>query len=147
MFTIEELKELIEILDKSSLERLELEQENTKLILAKGVVLSSQQAPLLEPCQKSQQIVIGKSEQQTEKDLHKILSPVVGTFYMAAEPGAKPFVTIGQKVLPETVVGVVEVMKLFNEVEAQVEGEVVDILAKDGDFIEYGQPLFLIQTK
>lgn len=147
MFTIEELKELIEILDQSSLERLELEQENTKLILVKGVVLSSQQAPRFESYEKSQQIVIEKPKQQIEKDLHKILSPVVGTFYMAAEPGAKPFVTIGQQVLPETVVGVVEVMKLFNEVEAQVEGEVVEILAKDGDFIEYGQPLFLIQTK
>jgi len=147
MFTIEELKELIEILDKSSLERLELEQENTKLILAKGVVLRNQEAPFLESCQTSPKIISGKPEQPPEKGLHKILSPVVGTFYMAAEPGAKPFVTIGQKVLPETVVGVVEVMKLFNEVEAQVEGEVVKILAKDGDFIEYGQPLFLIQTK
>jgi len=147
MFTIEELKELIGILDKSSLERLELEQEGTKLILVKGVVLKNQEAPLLESCQTSPEIVNEKLEQESEIDLHKILSPVVGTFYMAAEPGAKPFVTIGQKVLPETVVGVVEVMKLFNEVEAQVEGEVVEILAKDGDFIEYGQPLFLIQTK
>ena len=147
MFTIEELKELIEILDKSSLERLELEQENTKLILAKGVVWRNQEAPFLESCQTSPKIISGKPEQQPEKNFHEILSPVVGTFYMAAEPGAKPFVTIGQKVLPETVVGVVEVMKLFNEVEAQVEGEVVEILAKDGDFIEYGQPLFLIQTK
>ncbi|SEJ19963.1 acetyl-CoA carboxylase biotin carboxyl carrier protein [Propionispira arboris] len=147
MFTIEELKELIGILDKSSLERLELEQEGTKLILAKSVVLKNQEEPLLKSWQTSPEIVHKKLEQKSEIDLHKILSPVVGTFYMAAEPGAKPFVTIGQKVLPETVVGVVEVMKLFNEVEAQVEGEVIEILAKDGDFIEYGQPLFLIQTK
>ena len=147
MFTIEELKELIGILDKSSLERLELEQEGTKLILVKGVVFKNQEEPLLESCQTSPKSVSEKLEQQSEIDLHKILSPVVGTFYMAAEPGAKPFVTIGQQVLPETVVGVVEVMKLFNEVEAQVEGKVVEILAKDGDFIEYGQPLFLIQAK
>lgn len=147
MFTIEELKELIGILDKSSLERLELEEEGTKLILAKSVVWKNQEEPLLKSSQTSPEFVHEKLEQKSEIDLHKILSPVVGTFYMAAEPGAKPFVTIGQKVLPETVVGVVEVMKLFNEVEAQVEGEVVEILAKDGDFIEYGQPLFLIQTK
>ncbi|PZE19345.1 acetyl-CoA carboxylase biotin carboxyl carrier protein [Paenibacillus xerothermodurans] len=76
---------------------------------------------------------------------HKVVAPTVGTFYSAPEPGAEPFVQVGQAVTEASVVCVLEAMKLFNEINAGVAGEIVEVLVKDGDFVEYGQPLFLIR--
>lgn len=87
-----------------------------------------------------------ESEQKTE-NLHKITSPMVGTFYAAPNPDADPYVTIGSKVKENTVVCIVEAMKLFNEIEAEVKGEIVDILVENGQLVEYGQPLFLVKPE
>ena len=81
------------------------------------------------------------------ESLNKIVAPLVGTFYSTAEPGADPFVKIGQKVSLDTIVCVLESMKLFSEVEAGTTGEIVEILVKDGEFVEYGQPLFLVRSE
>jgi len=72
---------------------------------------------------------------------------MVGTFYKASAPGAAPFVSIGSKVSDKTVVCIVEAMKLMNEIQAEVKGEVVDILVEDGQLVEYGQPLFLVKPE
>ncbi len=70
---------------------------------------------------------------------------MVGTFYQSPSPDADVFVKVGDKVGEETVVCIVEAMKLFNEIEAEVTGEIVEILVKDGELVEYGQPLFLVK--
>jgi acetyl-CoA carboxylase biotin carboxyl carrier protein len=70
---------------------------------------------------------------------------MVGTFYRAPAPDAPPYVERGSKVTPKTVVCIVEAMKLMNEIEAEVSGEVIDILAENGQLVEYGQPLFKIK--
>jgi acetyl-CoA carboxylase biotin carboxyl carrier protein len=74
-----------------------------------------------------------------------INSPTVGTFYSAATPEDSPFVSIGTRVSPETVVCIVEAMKVFNQIPAEVSGTVVEILAKNGDSVEFGQPLFRVR--
>ena len=74
-----------------------------------------------------------------------ITSPMVGTFYSASSPKAKPFVEIGTKVKKGDVVCVIEAMKLMNEVEAEIEGEVVEILALNESMVEFGQPLFILK--
>ena len=71
---------------------------------------------------------------------------MVGTFYCAPDPKAPPFVKVGSVVVPNTVVCVLEAMKIFSEVEAEVEGEITEVLVKDGDFVEFGQPLFRVRT-
>ncbi len=159
MFNIDEIRELIKMVDQSSLQRFELEQESTKLVMVKNELpLPKQELSPTEPCTKGnirRPVVFESKEKAAEtaleapqdSSLHKILSPVVGTFYAASEPGAEPFVKVGQKVTASTVVGIVEVMKLFNEVEAETDGEIVEILVKDGDFVEYGQSLFLIKPE
>lgn len=76
-----------------------------------------------------------------------ITAPVVGVFYIAPEPGAPPFVEVGSRVHAETTVGLVEVMKVFNSVTAGVTGEVVRVLAANDEFVEYGQPLFLVRPE
>ncbi len=79
--------------------------------------------------------------------LSKIASPMVGTFYAAASPDAAPFITVGSVVEPDTVVCLVEAMKIFNEIKAECSGTVEKVLVTNGDAIEFGEPLFLIRPK
>jgi len=80
-----------------------------------------------------------------DQGLHLITSPIVGTFYRAASPTAESFVRIGSRVEPETVVCIIEAMKLMNEIQAETAGEVVKIYVENGQAVEYGQPLFGIK--
>jgi len=80
-------------------------------------------------------------------DVHVIKSPIVGTFYASPSPSADAFVTIGAKVEPGHVLCIIEAMKLMNEIESDVAGEVVEILAENGKPVEYGQPLFGIRAR
>ena len=81
-----------------------------------------------------------------EPELHVIKSPIVGTFYSAPSPTSEPFVRVGDDVEPETVVCIIEAMKLMNEIQAEVRGEVAKIYVEDGQPVEYGQALFGIKT-
>lgn len=141
MFNSNEIKEFIKLFDQSSLQRLELEQESTKLVLVKGG--NTAVLPVTTEKQVSKQV----SETPVNDSLYKIVAPIVGTFYSAPEPDAAAFVKVGQKVQEDTVVCVLESMKLFNEVEAGKQGVIVEILVKDGEFVEYGQPLFLVKPE
>ena len=81
-----------------------------------------------------------------DKDLHIITSPIVGTFFRAPSPTAESFVRIGSQVEADTVVCIIEAMKLMNEIQAESSGEVVKIYVENGQAVEYGQPLFGIKT-
>ena len=81
------------------------------------------------------------------EDLHVIKSPIVGTFYSAASPGADPFVTVGAQVTSGQVLCIIEAMKLMNEIESDVAGEIVKIFAENGQPVEYGEPLFGIRER
>lgn len=74
-----------------------------------------------------------------------ITAPLLGTFYVAPEPGAPPFVQVGQQVTEDTTVGLIEVMKVFNSVRAAVKGTVVEVVAQNGGFVEFGQTLFIVK--
>jgi acetyl-CoA carboxylase biotin carboxyl carrier protein len=81
------------------------------------------------------------------EELHVIKSPIVGTFYAAASPGADPFVTVGGQVTSGQVLCIIEAMKLMNEIESDVSGEIVKIFAENGQPVEYGEPLFGIRER
>ena len=74
-----------------------------------------------------------------------ITAPLLGTFYVAPEPGAPPFVKVGQQITEDTTVGLIEVMKVFNSVRAAVKGTVVEMVAQNGQFVEFGQTLFIVK--
>lgn len=139
MLSLEEIKELVKVLEDSSLNKLELKYEDGKVLLEKTVtainepVVNTTVAPVTMPAKTGEQIV-------------EITAPMVGTFYGAPDPKAEPFVKVGSKVTPNTVVCILEAMKLFSEIEAEVEGEITEILVKDGEFVEFGQPLFKVKT-
>lgn len=74
-----------------------------------------------------------------------ITAPLLGTFYVAPEPGAPPFVKVGQQITEDTTVGLIEVMKVFNSVRATVNGTIVEVVAQNGQFVEFGQTLFIVK--
>ena len=74
-----------------------------------------------------------------------ITAPILGTFYVAPEPGAPPFVKVGQQITEDTTMGLIEVMKVFNSVRSTVKGTVVEVVAQNGQFVEFGQTLFIVK--
>jgi acetyl-CoA carboxylase biotin carboxyl carrier protein len=163
MLKIQEIREIIKLIDQSSIEKFSYEVEGAKLVLKKGSteqVVSALAEPITEvpaaspaPVQEvpaatpQKEAIKVNVEAVQDPSLHEITSPMVGTFYSASTPEAEAFVKSGDKVSGNTIVCIVEAMKLFNEIEAEVSGEIVEILAEDGQLIEYGQPLFLVKTK
>jgi acetyl-CoA carboxylase biotin carboxyl carrier protein len=87
-----------------------------------------------------------KKAEEQDQDLHVITSPIVGTFYRSPSPSADPFVKIGSNVEIDTVVCIIEAMKLMNEIQAEAAGEVVKVYVENGQPVEYGQPLFGIRS-
>ncbi len=140
MLNLAEIQALIKTLDNSSIEKFEYECDEYYLSLKKGSSTVAVKKAQAEP------VVEVEAADADEKELIEITAPMVGTFYSATEPGAEPFVKVGSKIDADSVICIVEAMKLFTEVEADVSGEIVEILAKDGDLVEYGQPLFSVKA-
>ncbi|MGG5178698.1 acetyl-CoA carboxylase biotin carboxyl carrier protein [Bacillus sp. MM09(2025)] len=160
MLKIEEIHELIKLIDESTIDELTYENEGAKIKLKKNKEVVQQVAAQasVAPVQAApaQQAPKAQAPAQTEApaqeaaasdNLHKITSPMVGTFYASSSPEAGPYVTTGSKVNENTVVCIVEAMKLFNEIEAEVKGEIVEVLAENGQLVEFGQPLFLVKAE
>lgn len=155
MLTFDEIKEVIRMVEQSSIQHFELEQETSKIVISKAGVhkIQTDSRVSLEALQavptaaKGEQHLAEEIPDVQAEPLHTIVSPTVGTFYMASEPGADSFVKVGEEVECHTIVCVLEAMKLFNEVVAGVKGTIVERLVNDGDFIEYGQPLFLVKIE
>lgn len=164
MFKLSEIKELIKLVDQTTVSELEIENEGARLHIrkpGKTEVVNVQAAPIthtysqppvaVQPQQAAAPAVQPVGEEAAPvkadaADLHQIVSPMVGTFYSAPTPEASPFVKVGDRVHEKSVVCILEAMKLMNELEAEVNGEIVEILVSNGQLVEYGQPLFLVKA-
>jgi acetyl-CoA carboxylase biotin carboxyl carrier protein len=159
MLRVQEIRELIKLIDQSSIEEFVFESEGSKIEMKKGSAINVEQrteqivssTPAAAPTQSATPVLASVQTESTtvptmDENLHKIVSPMVGTFYQSSSPDAEVFVSVGSKVSSNSVVCIVEAMKLFNEIEAEVDGEIVEILVKDGELVEYGQPLFLVKV-
>jgi acetyl-CoA carboxylase biotin carboxyl carrier protein len=160
MFKLSEIKELIKLVDETSVQELEIENEGARLMIRKPgkSEVVTVQAPAAPVYAAAPQTIVSSpaaqpqpanAEQAAEpaSNLHKIVSPMVGTFYRASSPDAAPFVSVGDRVGEKTTVCIIEAMKLMNELEAEVKGEIVEVLAENGQLVEYGQPLFLVKPE
>ncbi|ALP38587.1 acetyl-CoA carboxylase biotin carboxyl carrier protein subunit [Paenibacillus sp. IHB B 3084] len=163
MFKLSEIKELIKLVDETSVHELEIENEGTRLLIRKPgkSEIVTVQAPVAAPVYTAApQTAIPNPQAQSDaghasvgenkeyaSNLHKIVSPMVGTFYSSSSPDTASYVSIGSKVGEKTTVCIIEAMKLMNELEAEVKGEIVEILAENGQLVEYGQPLFLVKPE
>jgi acetyl-CoA carboxylase biotin carboxyl carrier protein len=149
---IKEIKELITLMNENDLIELEIEREGTKIRLRKSSA-GRFEAITEEPGMLQRVIQISKPEQEfpvkkeekPEKNLVAIKAPMVGTFYRAAAPDAKPFVEIGQVVEVGQVVCIIEAMKLMNEIKSEVKGKIAEVLVENASSIEYGQVLFMVE--
>jgi len=148
MFTIADIKEIIKLVAESPVQHFAWEQGDTKIVIDRFA--EAQPARIAPPAPPEEIKVPGPLQAESTEQpsgLETITASSVGTFYAAPEPGAEPFVKPGQRITANTVVCVLEAMKLFNEIEAGISGEIVEVLLKDGDFVEYGQPLFLVKPE
>lgn len=134
------LKKLIQIVKDEDISGLAIEEKGVKYEVRREKGSTS---PVIskEVKDKEQE----KSEEKEDDGLVAITSPMVGTFYRSPSPEAPSFIEVGDEVEPGKVVCIVEAMKLFNEIESEVRGKVVKILAENGKPVEYGQKLFLIK--
>lgn len=157
-----EIRELINLIDESSIQEFELEKDGEKVVIrkAKPEVITQQVsvpapvvthvappavAPTASVVPETAPAVSAPAEEAIDTNLHKIVSPMVGTFYRSSSPDADPYVSEGDVVNNKSVVCIVEAMKLMNELEAEVSGTIVKVLAENGQLVEYGQPLFLVK--
>jgi len=158
---LKELKELIEFLIERDIAEFELERGDVKVKIKRGgehtVVYTNGEMPKPAGFVPEARPTAGAastgaaptvpSEPAPEENLHIVKSPIVGTFYEAPSPGAPPFVKVGDMVEVNQVLCIVEAMKLLNEIESDVAGEIVKKLGSNGQPIEYGQELFVIRPK
>jgi len=140
------IKEIINLVKGSDIKNLSIETSDVKIYIE----THSREVPqkLQEPSYKEVKHVeiLPPSENVEDQNLHVIKSPLVGTFYRAPSPGAPPFVEVGDIVSPGQVLCIIEALKVMNEIESDVRGKIVKILVENGEAVEYGQPLFLIDT-
>lgn len=147
---LDDLKALIRLMDEHDLTELELDTEGRRVRLIKGgqpaappqtVVTFPTALPAGGPA-----LAPAASAPAAGEDLHGIASPMVGTLYRAPSPDADPFVEVGDRVQAESTLCIIEAMKVMNEIKAECDGVVREILVGSGESVEYGQVLFRIQT-
>ena len=142
-----EIKKIIQDMGESKIDTLEIEfPDGLKIKMDKGKnhVETSQSTQVI-PVVSNEVVNNIKTETKQEEEYKIIKSPMVGTFYSKSSPKAEPFVKVGDKVKKGQVVCIVEAMKLMNEIEAEFDGEIVEVCKKDEDMVEYGTTLFKLK--
>jgi oxaloacetate decarboxylase alpha subunit len=146
---LKEIKELITLMNENELMELEVEREGMKIRLKKSgagiveTVVENQAAPRGVQSARSDEKVSEPSKQ--ESNFIAIKAPMVGTFYRASSPEAKPYAEVGQVIDVGQVVCIIEAMKLMNEIKSEVKGRIVEVLVENARSIEYGQLLFKVE--
>jgi acetyl-CoA carboxylase biotin carboxyl carrier protein len=163
-----ELKELIDFLIEKDISEFELERGDVKVRIKRGgdssapmiahtvpvpiasmPIAQAQPTPATHGSSAHAQAApsVPPAPPAAEEELHQVKSPIVGTFYESPAPGAPPFVKPGDQVAAGQVLCIIEAMKLMNEIESDASGEIVKVLASNGQPVEYGQPLFAIRPR
>jgi len=155
MIDIKKLRELVKLMVNNELTELDIESEGERVSLKRrgeeppAAVLAPAVSPAVSPPGVVVASPVGVEAQgsgaEVSDGLHTITSPMVGTFYSAASPDSPPFVQIGDRVSVESVVCLIEAMKVFNEIKAECEGVVVQVLVESGQAVEFDQPLFKVK--
>ena len=154
---------ILKLIDESQFDYFQLEMGDLKITVSKGDPLPPSAAPqtiaappaaataVSAPQPAPAPAATANTSAQTAKPAAipqghlAVTAPLLGTFYVAPEPGAPPFVTVGQQITEDTTCGLIEVMKVFSSVRAGVKGTIVELVAQNGTFVEFGQPLFIVK--
>lgn len=155
---LKEIQELIKFVAKSGVSEVEIESKGFKICIKTGVGGKGEQVIVQAPAQAPQVVAAPpppqpaaeekaapKKEEKAADNSVEIKSPMIGTFYRSPSPDKPAFVNVGDEIKKGDVLCIIEAMKLFNEIEAEVSGKIVKVLADDSSPVEYEQPLFLIE--
>jgi len=146
---IKELKKILEAFDKSKANVLEFENEEFRIYLDKGVSNQSAQSVQVssQPQPQQEEKIVQHVEAKVECDVEGelITSPMVGTFYQAPSPDSPPYVKVGDKVKKGQTLCIIEAMKIMNELEAEFDMEILEVLVEDGQPVEFDTPLFRVK--
>ena len=149
---IRKVKKLIELLEESGISELEISEGEESVRISRHPRMAMQAPvamgnPMLQAAPQSAVAMPATSagEHKPRNDDYTVTSPMVGTYYSAASPGAKSFVEIGTEVKVGQILCIIEAMKMMNQIESDKAGRVTAILAKNGEPVEFGQPLFIIE--
>lgn len=149
---IRKVKKLMELLEESGMSEIEIKEGEESVKISR---YGNSPAPAQHPIQSfvQQQAPVSSAptpqtaspNEQPQETGQSVTSPMVGTFYSAPSPTAKPFVSIGQKINQGDTVGIIEAMKIMNQIESDQSGTVIEILVKDGEAVEFGQSLIVVE--
>ena len=149
---IRKVKKLIELLEESGISELEISEGEESVRISRHPRMAMQApmamgSPMVQAAPQSVAAMPATSagEHKPRNDEHTVTSPMVGTYYSAASPGAKSFVEIGTEIKVGQILCIIEAMKMMNQIESDKAGRVTAILAKNGEPVEFGQPLFIIE--
>ena len=158
IFDVRKIRRLVELMKEHDLTEIDIQQGEVRIQLRRagnasnpGVILPGPgirgEAFTPAPAGSSRPAAETLAEPASENHLAIIKSPMVGTFYAAPDPDSPPFVKVGDHVGPETTICIVEAMKVFNQIPAEVSGKIITVLAENGQSVEFGQPLFKVDTR
>lgn len=158
---LDEIKSIVKLMSENDLTEFKIESEDMHLCIRRGSANSTtvvsaapvmatpgliQPAPVQAPAAPAAPAVPAAPAEPAAVDKNKIIeSPIVGTFYRSSTPGAEAFVKVGTKVEPDQTVCIIEAMKVMNEIKAEKSGVIKEILAENGEPVEFGQPLFVLE--
>jgi acetyl-CoA carboxylase biotin carboxyl carrier protein len=150
---IRKVKKLIELLEESGISELEISEGEESVRISRhprmGMQVAAQPAPIMHAAPAATAAAptaaTAAAERPPRNDEHTVTSPMVGTYYASASPGAKSFVEIGSEIKVGQILCIIEAMKMMNQIESDKEGRVTAMLAKNGEPVEFGQPLFIIE--
>jgi acetyl-CoA carboxylase biotin carboxyl carrier protein len=149
---IRKVKKLIELLEESGISELEISEGEESVRISRHPRMAVQApmamaSPMVQgvPQMAAATPATAAGEHKPRNDEHTVTSPMVGTYYSAASPGAKSFVEIGTEIKVGQILCIIEAMKMMNQIESDKAGRVTAILAKNGEPVEFGQPLFIIE--
>ncbi len=157
IFDVRKIRRLVELMKEHDLTEIDIQQGEVRIQLRRAGTAANPGAVMPMPAFRAEAIQPASAapsrpaaetlaEPAQDSRVAVIKSPMVGTFYAAPDPDSPPYVKVGDHVGPETTVCIVEAMKVFNQIPAEVSGKIISVLVENGESVEYGQPLFKVDT-
>jgi acetyl-CoA carboxylase biotin carboxyl carrier protein len=153
IFDVRRIRRLVELMKEHDLSEIDIREGVTRIKLRRGadpvVTVGAPRAAAAPAAAPAAVLPLVEAETRRADDAHVALikSPIVGTFYAAPDPKSPSYVKVGDHVGPETTVCIVEAMKVFNQIQAEVSGKIITVLVENGQPVEFGQPLFKVDTR
>ncbi|MFN5469232.1 MAG: acetyl-CoA carboxylase biotin carboxyl carrier protein [Pirellulaceae bacterium] len=150
IFSLERLRQLIDLMKEHDLGEIDLQQDAQRIRLTRGSLPTMTMPPMVASAPPAPSAPVAASTTQSDLEgphIVTIKSPMVGTFYARPNPNSKNYVEVGSTIQPDTTICIIEAMKVFNEIPAEVRGKIVSVLVQNEEAVDFGRPLFKVDTR